>query len=105
MAETPFERSSTTGVNRVKRDGTVLGGAPARGYTPSKIEPEAKVTVQEDVAVTITAEEPEPEKSTRKRARTSKGHHRSDDPSTPDVNEAYVSTPAKRKSKKSKKTT
>ena len=27
----------------------------------------------------------------RKRARTSKGHYKSDDPSTPDVNEAFVS--------------
>jgi len=27
----------------------------------------------------------------RKRARTAKGHYKSDDPSTPDVNEAFVS--------------
>ena len=71
MAETPFERSSTAGSNRTKRDGSVLSGTPARGYNTNKIEPEA-------------------EKPARKRARTSKGHYKSDDPSTPDVNEAYV---------------
>lgn len=101
MAETPFERSSTAGSNRAKRDGSVLSGTPARGYTTNKIEPEAKVAVKEEVAVTITKEEPEPETPGRKRARTSKGHYRSDDPSTPDVNEAYVS--AKKKSKKAKR--
>tara|TARA_R100000781_G_scaffold14318_1_gene12007 strand:- start:152 stop:433 length:282 start_codon:yes stop_codon:yes gene_type:complete len=88
MAETPFERSSTAGNNRAKRDGSVLSGTPARGYTTNKIEPEAQVAVKEEIAVTITTEEPET--TGRKRARTSKGHYKSDDPSTPDVNEAYV---------------
>ena len=46
-----------------------------------------------------------------KRARTKKGHYKSDDPSTPDINEAYVSgkapakkkkAPAKKKAKKKK---
>lgn len=90
MAETPFERSSTAGSNRTKRDGSVLSGTPARGYNTNKIEPEAKVAVKEEIAVTVTTKEPEAEKPARKRARTSKGHYKSDDPSTPDVNEAYV---------------
>lgn len=49
--------------------------------------------------------------SSTKRARTKKGHYKSDDPSTPDINEAYVSgkapakkkkAPAKKKAKKKK---
>ena len=42
-----------------------------------------------------------------KRARTKKGHYKSDDPSTPDVNEAYVSgkAPAKKKKAPAKKKT
>lgn len=90
MAKTPFERSSTAGSNRTKRDGTSLSGTPARGYNTNKIEPEAKVAVKEEIAVTVNTEEPKPEKPARKRARTAKGHYKSDDPSTPDINEAYV---------------
>tara|TARA_R100000329_G_C7545312_1_gene192590 strand:+ start:419 stop:694 length:276 start_codon:yes stop_codon:yes gene_type:complete len=40
-----------------------------------------------------------------KRARDSKGHYKADDPSTPDVNEAYVSgkAPAKKRGRPKKK--
>tara|TARA_R100000152_G_C6774183_1_gene201841 strand:- start:200 stop:517 length:318 start_codon:yes stop_codon:yes gene_type:complete len=37
----------------------------------------------------------------RKRARTEKGHYKKDDPSTPDINEAYVQEEPKPKEKKS----
>jgi hypothetical protein len=42
-----------------------------------------------------------------KRARTKKGHYKSDDPSTPDINEAYVSgkAPVKKKKAPAKKKT
>ena len=41
----------------------------------------------------------------KKRARDSKGHYKADDPSTPDVNEAYVSgkAPAKKRGRPKKK--
>ena len=41
----------------------------------------------------------------KKRARNSKGHYKADDPSTPDVNEAYVSgkAPAKKRGRPKKK--
>ena len=96
MAKTPFERTSTAGINRTKRDGTVLSGVPAHGYNTKTVEPKAEVAVKEEVVVTITAEEPEPTPKPKKvrrynkRAHTKDGKFKADDPSTPDVNEAYI---------------
>tara|TARA_R110002096_G_scaffold236501_1_gene427206 strand:+ start:1217 stop:1510 length:294 start_codon:yes stop_codon:yes gene_type:complete len=89
MARSPFERSQSLGSNVSKRTGT-----PPAGYgSPVAEQPaavarviKADVTVSDAVKVTKAPAK----KGKKMRAHTPEGKFRSDDPSTPDVNEAWV---------------
>ena len=63
------------------------------------------IFMQAGLAEEVKVVEPTETKATGKRARNDKGHYIADDPSTPDVNEAYVGgkAPKKRSAKKSTK--
>ena len=89
MARSPFERSQSLGSNVSKRTGT-----PPAGYGSPVAEQPAAVArvIKADVKVSdaVKVTKAPAKKSKKMRAHTPEGKFRSDDPSTPDVNEAYV---------------
>ena len=82
-------------VHRIKHDGVVFEpGEVVQGVSKDSLN-----HLVDAGAVTIEKSKASPAKT---RARTDEGHYVSDDPSTPDVNEAW-SSPAKKKAPAKKK--
>ena len=81
-----------------------------RGDVMAAIDPYGEVSCKyEDIKVILntTVEEPKIKEETKEevelvRARNEKGHLMADDPTTPDVNEAWVKKPKKKALKKNK---
>ncbi len=87
MAKTPFERTGTLGINATNRNIGAPVAPPARRYGTAAPTTDIKLNLNDSVDVQESTKAPKP---TRKRAHTEDGKFKADDPSTPDVNEAYV---------------
>ena len=78
------------------RNPWVAGSPCAKGQEIEVDDADGKILVEAGMALEIKSSPP-------KRARTAKGKLKADDPSTPDINEAWEGGKAPKKKKKAKK--